>query len=65
MYSIIAVGIAFVYIGIVTYLSWQLAIAKTNDPRTAALIGFLLSFIPPLAMIYLVILLLKPEVDVI
>lgn len=65
MYFITAMIVAVLYIGLVTYLSYQLAKHKTNEPYKAAVIGFLLCFLPPLSLIYLVILLLKSDVDVI
>lgn len=51
-----------VYVIVITGLSYRLGCTKTEDPKKAAIIGFLLSFLPPFALIYLVILVLKSDV---
>jgi Na+-driven multidrug efflux pump len=45
----------------VTFASYRLGESKTENPKKAALLGFALSFLPPLALVYLVILFLKEE----
>lgn len=65
MYLLLVTVLVLVYLGVVTYLSRRLARHKTNDPNKATVIGFLLAFLPPLALIYLVVLLLKQDVDVV
>ncbi len=45
----------------VTLISYRLGLTKSDNARVAALIGFLLSFLPPLALIYLVVLSLKED----
>jgi len=60
---IIVLGIAF--ITAVTWASYTLGKTKTENARVAGIIGFMLCFIPPFALIYLVVLLVKPEVDVV
>jgi len=56
-------GVAFLVA--VTWASYRLGKTRTDNAKAAALIGFLLCFIPPFAVIYLAVLLLKPEVDVV
>lgn len=46
-------------------LSYKLGVNKTENPKRAAIIGFLLAFLPPLALIYLVILLLKNDSEIV
>ncbi len=50
------------FAGLMAGLSYLLGRTKTDNPRMAAMIGLLLSFIPPFALVYLVILALKEEV---
>lgn len=48
---------------VVGFLSFYLGKRKTNSPKLAALIGVLLSLIPPLAFIYLAVLVLKDDIN--
>ncbi|RXJ74951.1 hypothetical protein CS022_01870 [Veronia nyctiphanis] len=45
-------------------LSYYLGKRKTSTPKVAALIGVALCFVPPLNFIYLIILLLKKDLQV-
>ncbi len=55
--------IVFVFIIIVSVISFYLGKRKTTNPKLTSLIGALLSFIPPLALIYLVVLVLKRDIN--
>ncbi|MDE3270849.1 hypothetical protein [Pseudoalteromonas sp. G4] len=47
---------------VVGFLSFYLGKRKTNSPKLTALIGVLLSLIPPLGFIYLAVLVLKDDI---
>ena len=50
----------------VTWSSYVLGKTRTNSPKIAATFGFFLSFfLPPFAVVYLVVLFLKTEVDIV
>jgi Mn2+/Fe2+ NRAMP family transporter len=59
LYGEIVIG----FIIVVSILSFYLGKRKTTTPKLASLIGALLSFIPPLALIYLVVLVLKRDIN--
>jgi hypothetical protein len=60
---VIIIGIMFLlFVSTVTWLSYYLGQTKTENPVASGVIGFLLAFIPPLGLIYLIILSLKDEV---
>jgi hypothetical protein len=60
---VIVIGIMFLlFVSTVTWLSYYLGRTKTENPVASGVIGFLLSFIPPIGLIYLIILSLKDEV---
>ncbi len=59
LYGEIVIG----FIIIVSVLSFYLGKRKTTTPKLASFIGALLSFIPPLALIYLVVLVLKRDIN--
>lgn len=65
MWSLLIVFVLIAYIATVTRLSYHLGLTKTDNAKRAALIGFIVSFLPPLALIYLVVLLFKEDVGVI
>jgi len=52
----------FISLFIVGGLSYYLGRRKTTTPKTATLIGVLLCFIPPLNIVYLIVLMLKNDV---
>ncbi|WP_448549740.1 hypothetical protein [Thalassotalea fusca] len=62
MWVFIIAVIALSYIATVTWLSYHLGCTKTENPKASAIIGFVLSFLPPLCLIYLICLSLKDEV---
>ncbi|AFV00192.2 hypothetical protein [Simiduia agarivorans] len=58
--SLIAQAIA-AWMLVSTILIWFVARAKTNAPVMHAFSGFFLAIIPPLSLIYLLVLLLKKD----
>jgi hypothetical protein len=52
-----------VWIIIATVLTYFLAKRKTQTPVIATILGFFLSFMPPLSMIYLIVLVLKNDIS--
>lgn len=61
MFSWIITVAFLVFITVVTVLSYRLGRTKSESANVAAVIGFLLSFIPPFALIYLIVLSLKED----
>lgn len=58
--------VAFVaFVAVITWLSFRLGKTKTENPTTAAVIGALLSLLPPFALIYVVVLSLKEDVAIV
>ena len=53
----------FVFILLITLISYFLGKKKTTTPKMTTLIGFLLAFIPPLGLIYIAFLVLKDDVE--
>lgn len=62
MWVIIFSLLFLLFVSTVTWLSYYLGRTKTENPIATSVIGFLLSFIPPIGLIYLIILTLKEEV---
>jgi len=54
--------VMFVWIFLQTALIYHLAQRKTQTPVIATVIGFLLSLLPPIGLIYLVVLVLKNDI---
>lgn len=50
------------FMSLIGILSYYLGRRKTNTPVLATFIGILLAFIPPLALIYLIVLVIKADV---
>lgn len=65
MFVAIILLVSLVYVSTITYVSYRLGVTKTENPKLSALVGFLLAFLPPLALIYLVVLLLRDEVSLV
>jgi len=63
MWIMILAIVFLFFISTVTWLSYYLGRTKTENPIASGVIGFFLSFIPPIGLIYLVILSLKDEVS--
>ncbi|WP_299082250.1 hypothetical protein [uncultured Paraglaciecola sp.] len=61
MYSIILIAAFLLFSIFVTWSAYRLGQNKTENARTAAIIGFVLAFFPPFALVYLLILLLKKD----
>ena len=55
--------IMFVFVLFVGALSYYLGRRKTQTPVLACLLGVLLSLIPPFGLIYLVVLMLKKDIN--
>jgi len=51
-----------VWILIATTITFLLARRKTQTPIIATLLGFLFSFIPPVSMLYLIVLVIKNDI---
>jgi len=63
MWAMFLIVFFILFISVVTWLSYFLGQTKTENAKVSGAIRFFLSFIPPLALIYLVILSLKDEVS--
>jgi F0F1-type ATP synthase assembly protein I len=61
MWSALLVILFILFVATVSWLSFYLGQTKTENPKASAVIGFLLAFLPPLALIYLIFLSLKEE----
>jgi len=61
MYSLIFFVAFILFLVFVTWSAYRLGQSKTENARTAAMIGFVLAFFPPFALVYLLILLLKDD----
>lgn len=55
--------IIFISVIVIGALSYYLGKRKTSTPKMATLNGVLLSFLPPLGLIYLTILVLKNDIN--
>ncbi len=53
------------YLVFVVGVSYRLGTYKTENATKAAMLGFVLSFLPPLALIYLIVLFLKEDVAIV
>ena len=65
MYTVFLPLIGLGYVALITYLAYRLGKTKSENPKVTAMIGFGLAFIPPLALIYLAVLVFKDEVDIV
>ncbi|MCC2616235.1 hypothetical protein LJ739_08285 [Aestuariibacter halophilus] len=65
MYSLLMGVVAVAFILFVTLTSYRLGVRKTENPRLTAMVGFVLSFFPPLALIYLAVLLFKEDTGIV
>lgn len=56
-------GMVFsIWIILITGLTFYLAKRKTENPRIASILGFLTSLLPPLALIYIIVLVQKSDI---
>jgi hypothetical protein len=55
--------IMFIFVLFVGALSYYLGRRKTQTPVLAALLGVVLSLMPPFALVYLIVLVLKKDVN--
>lgn len=60
--EIIIIFVIIIFAIVIGNLSYSLGKRKTNRPKIIAIVGILLSLIPPLALIYLAILALKKDI---
>ncbi|MDP5040124.1 MAG: hypothetical protein NWQ26_04555 [Paraglaciecola sp.] len=61
MFSVV-LGVLFaMFVVAVTWVSYKIATTKFNNPVWCAIAGFILAFLPPIALIYLIILLRKDD----
>lgn len=51
-----------IFMLLISILSYYLGKRKTNTPMLATFIGMFLAFIPPLALIYLIVLVVKSDI---
>ncbi len=65
MYTVLLPLIALSWVALITYLAYRLGKTKSENPKVTAIVGFGLAFIPPLAAIYLAVLVFKDEVDIV
>jgi 4-amino-4-deoxy-L-arabinose transferase-like glycosyltransferase len=65
MYLPILITIFILFLVFVTVSAYRLGKNKTENARTAAMIGFVLAFFPPFALVYLLILLLKNDSSIV
>ena len=65
MYSLIFFVAFILFLVFVTWSAYRLGQSKTENARTAAMIGFALAFFPPFALVYLLILLLKNDPNIV
>ena len=56
--------IVFLFALLVPFMAYYLGRRKTETPVMCAVIGFFTAFIPPIAIIYLVVLVLKSDIQV-
>ena len=60
--SVLIVVLALLYFTVVVRLSYYLGQRKTETPTICAVVGFGLAFVPPFLLIYLALLVLKPDI---
>lgn len=65
MFAFILFILFVLFSAFVTRTAYTLGKTKTENARLAAIFGFLLSFIPVFALIYLLVLFLKNDVDIV
>ncbi|WP_286233102.1 hypothetical protein [Thalassotalea sediminis] len=65
MWIILIAAIYLLYLTFIIGVSYRLGTYKTDNAKRAAILGFVLSFLPPLALIYLVVLFLKEDVAIV
>ncbi|WP_286271883.1 hypothetical protein [Thalassotalea hakodatensis] len=65
MWIILITAIYLMYLVFVVGVSYRLGTYKTENATKAAMLGFVLSFLPPLALIYLIVLFLKEDVAIV
>lgn len=65
MWSLLIVITVVVFVVTVTRVSYVLGTTKTENAKVAAVIGLVLCLLPPLALIYLVVLTFKEDASVV
>lgn len=61
MWAAILLLSAILFIATITTLSYKLGLTRTDNARRTAIIGFFLSFLPPFALLYLVVLMMRDD----
>lgn len=61
MFVFLFVVSCIVFISTISWLSYKLAETRSKNPSVYAVIGFLLSFLPPVALIFIAALAFKDE----
>jgi hypothetical protein len=61
MFVFLFVVSCLVFISTITWLSYKLAETRTSRPKLYALAGFVLSFVPPVALVFIAFLAFKEE----
>ncbi len=65
MFALLLLLAFLLFATIITVISYKLGKTKTDNPRMAAIIGLVTSFFPPLAIIYIIVLLLKDDAAIV
>lgn len=61
MFVFLFVVSCLVFISTITWLSYKLAETRTSRPKLYALVGLALSFVPPVALVFIAFLAFKEE----
>ena len=61
MFAFLFIVACVVFISTITWLSYKLGETKTNSAKGSCALGFLLSFLPPLALVYIGLLAFKDD----
>lgn len=51
------------FIGLIGFLSYYLGKRKTQTPKLTAFLGVLLAFVPPFALLYIIVLIIKNDIQ--
>jgi hypothetical protein len=65
MFALLLLLLFVTFIASVIWVSFKLGTTKTDNPKLCAIIGGTLAIIPPLALIYLVVLLFKEDTSLV
>ncbi|MCB1694175.1 MAG: hypothetical protein KDI19_15495 [Pseudomonadales bacterium] len=65
MFTLIPIVLFVLFALAMTWICYRLGQTKTENPGRAAAIGLVLSFVPPFALVYVLVLVLKEEVGIV